>query len=250
MPPPPPNPPLALALSPPVLPYILRFHPHGPSSPPPAEHTRRLCVSAAVMDPSSPAGGQSSAPPRVLLVRRSATEAAVPLKWELPGGSAESADGDSLAAAARELWEETGLRARRAAALVGCYEWAGMTDGDRAVAVPGDQGWGLPGGGVGIVEAARAGAADADADGGGRPPKAAAGGRRDAWRKYTYLFEVETAADGSVRVVLDPEEHDAFVWATEDDVRGDRCGDVQLDWTSQNQKLDVLNAFEVARKKR
>ncbi|CCF40410.1 hypothetical protein CH063_10995, partial [Colletotrichum higginsianum] len=67
---------------------------------------------------------------------------------------------------------------------------------------------------------------------------------------YTYLVEVETEAGGRADVVVDPEEHEAFVWATEDEARAGRCGDVVLDWTSENQRLDVLKAFEIAKKRR
>ncbi|KAK1986718.1 NUDIX hydrolase domain-like protein [Colletotrichum cereale] len=240
MPPAPPSPPLSYTTAPAVLPYTLRVHPHRPSPPsePRHTHTHRLCVGAAVLTPA-----QAPTPRKILLLRRSAREKALPHRWELPGGAADSPpDPDALAAAARELWEETGLRAARFAALVGCYQWEGAGPGLVAAPVPGDQAWGLADGGVGILEASAAAA-----EGG------AARGRRDAWRKYTYLVEIETPADGAAaaaEVVIDPEEHEAFVWATEEEVRAGRCGDVVFEWTSESQRLDVLRAFEIANKKR
>ncbi|KAK2045207.1 hypothetical protein LZ31DRAFT_260040 [Colletotrichum somersetense] len=235
MPPAPPSPPLSYTTAPAVLPYTLRFHPYRPSSSP--HHTHHLCVAAAVV--IAPA----ATTPRILLLRRSAREKALPHRWELPGGGADATDRDALAAAARELWEETGLRAARFAALVGCYQWEGAGPGLAASAVPGDQGWGLAGGGVGIVEASSSSSSEAST-------AATATAGRDAWRKYTYLVEVEGLAVENVVVVVDPEEHEAFVWATEEEVRAGRCGDVVFEWTSEAQMLDVLRAFEITSKKR
>ncbi|KAK2062940.1 hypothetical protein LY76DRAFT_504671 [Colletotrichum caudatum] len=246
MPPAPPSPPLSYTTAPAVLPYTLRFHPHRPSSSP--RHTHRLCAAAAVV--IAPA---ATTAPRILLLRRSARERALPHRWELPGGGADAADRDALAAAARELWEETGLRAARFAALVGCYQWEGAGPGLAAEAVPGDQGWGLAGGGVGIVEAPSSSSSSSFSSSPSEASAAAtavATAGRDAWRKYTYLVEVEGPAVGDVVVVVDPEEHEAFAWATEEEARAGRCGDVVLEWTSEAQRLDVLRAFEVAGKKR
>ncbi|KAK2003852.1 hypothetical protein LX36DRAFT_745300 [Colletotrichum falcatum] len=253
MPPAPPSPPLSYTTAPAVLPYTLPFHPYRPSSPPsfssssssslpsPPRHTHRLCVAAAVLSTVP-----SPAPPKILLLRRSAREKSLPHRWELPGGAADAPpDPDALAAAARELWEETRLRAARFAALVGCYQWAGAGPSAPADAadVRGGRGWALRDGGVGIV------AAGAPGTGTGTGTEAAAAG--DAWRKYTYLVEVEPpAADGAAAVVVDPEEHDAFVWATEEEVREGRCGRVVFEWTSEAQRLDVLRAFEISNEKR
>ncbi|OLN85771.1 hypothetical protein CCHL11_07788 [Colletotrichum chlorophyti] len=241
MPPPPPHPPLSYKTSPTLHPYTLRYHPVATSAVP---YTHTLCVGAAVVRLAPPAPDQGPRRrPRILLLQRSATEKALPHRWELPGGGAEPRDLDSLSSAARELWEETGLRAVHARGLVGCYQWAGLGPSEDATPVPGDQAWSLPNGRVGVIVPP---VPDAAAAAGGRevtPPE-----RRDAWRKYTYLFEVETDADGDARVVIDPEEHETFVWASEDEVRADRCGDVRLDWTSENQKLDVLKAFEMVKK--
>ncbi len=59
---------------------------------------------------------------RVLLLQRAA-HAFQPLLWELPGGRCESRDESVIAAAARELWEETGLVANQVMDVVGKYQW-------------------------------------------------------------------------------------------------------------------------------
>ena len=49
---------------------------------------------------------------RVLLLQRAA-HSFQPLLWELPGGRCESRDETVIGAAARELWEESGLVASK-----------------------------------------------------------------------------------------------------------------------------------------
>ncbi|EXF76778.1 NUDIX domain-containing protein [Colletotrichum fioriniae PJ7] len=262
MPPAAPAPALNYTTSPSLLPYTLRFHPYNnnpsPSSSSPSQevlHTHRLCVGAAVLSPQTT--------PKILLLQRSAKESALPHKWELPGGAAESLDSNSLASAARELWEETALRATKFVALVGCYQWEGAGAGEKAEAVAGDQAWGLSRGGVGIIEVGRpsddGGIAVEEEEKKKKEEGTTAAGveaikdshkffkGRDAWRKYTYLVEVETTGAGEAEVEIDPEEHEDFVWATEEEVRADRCGERVFEWTSEHQKLDVLRAFEIAR---
>jgi 8-oxo-dGTP pyrophosphatase MutT (NUDIX family) len=59
---------------------------------------------------------------RVLLLQRAA-HAFQPLLWELPGGRCESRDESVIAAAVRELWEESGLVAQKVIDVVGEYAW-------------------------------------------------------------------------------------------------------------------------------
>ncbi|KAI8948254.1 NUDIX hydrolase domain-like protein [Xylaria longipes] len=63
-----------------------------------------VCVGAFVFDDVD----------RLLLVQRAPTDS-YPLRWEVPGGAIDAEDESILHGLARELWEETGLRARRGA---------------------------------------------------------------------------------------------------------------------------------------
>lgn len=67
-----------------------------------------ICVGAFVFDDAD----------RLLLVQR-ATHDSYPLRWEVPGGTIDADDESLLHGLARELWEETGLVARRVDGLVG-----------------------------------------------------------------------------------------------------------------------------------
>ncbi|KAI2636276.1 NUDIX hydrolase domain-like protein [Hypomontagnella submonticulosa] len=55
---------------------------------------------------------------RMLLVQRAAHDS-MPLKWEIPGGACDYEDESLLHAVARELWEESGLRAKSIVTIVG-----------------------------------------------------------------------------------------------------------------------------------
>ena len=60
------------------------------------------------------------------------------------------------------------------------------------------------------------------------------------WHKVTFLVEVQ---DGQA-VVLDPDEHQAHVWASEAEARNDKCGHVDIAWTFPEQKDMALEAFK------
>ncbi|KAK6072414.1 nudix domain protein [Seiridium cupressi] len=67
------------------------------------------------------------------------------------------------------------------------------------------------------------------------------------WRKLTFLVEVQKTAQGAPEVKLDPEEHEAFVWATEEDVLANCHGDIMFTWISENQRQTILEAFKMLR---
>ncbi|EMC96758.1 hypothetical protein BAUCODRAFT_49270, partial [Baudoinia panamericana UAMH 10762] len=71
-----------------------------------------IAVSAIVFDTINPSS------PRILLVQRAASDS-MPNQWEVPGGGCDEDDHTILHSAARELWEETGLKAKRILSLVG-----------------------------------------------------------------------------------------------------------------------------------
>ncbi|KAL5359879.1 NUDIX hydrolase domain-like protein [Aspergillus floccosus] len=117
--------------------------------------------------------------PRVLLLQRAASDA-FPGCWEGPGGLVESTDASIVAGVAREVLEESGLHVCRVVDLVAVDEWVQLKP-DRVHRVA----------------------------------------------KFTFLVEVEEAQSdvkaGLARweegILLAPEEHQAFVWATEQEVR-------------------------------
>ncbi|KAI1766079.1 NUDIX hydrolase domain-like protein [Hypoxylon sp. FL1150] len=125
---------------------------------------------------------------KVLLVQRAAHDS-LPLLWETPGGACDYEDESLLHAVARELWEESALRATAIDALVG----------------------------DGIPFSTR---------------------RGPLWCKYSFLTRVE-----GYDVKLDPNEHQAFLWVTEEEARAGKCGDVEFQYTFKEQQLSVYEAF-------
>ncbi|OTB02230.1 hypothetical protein M426DRAFT_322810 [Hypoxylon sp. CI-4A] len=128
---------------------------------------------------------------KLLLVQRAAHDS-LPLLWEVPGGSCDWEDESLLHAAARELWEESGLHAKSIVTLVG--------EGSRFFV------------------------------------------REDLRMcKYSFLTEVE-----GYDVKLDPNEHQAYVWVTEDEARrGKTSSGVEFTYTSKEQQLEVYEAFRL-----
>ncbi|KAI2470527.1 NUDIX hydrolase domain-like protein [Annulohypoxylon bovei var. microspora] len=57
--------------------------------------------------------------------------------------------------------------------------------------------------------------------------------------KYSFLAEVE-----GFEVTLDPNEHQAFLWVTEEEARSGRCGDVNFKYTFDEQQEAVYEAFQ------
>lgn len=67
-------------------------------------------------------------------------------------------------------------------------------------------------------------------------------------RKVNFLVECESEGeDGALEVRLDPREHQRYVWATEEDVRVGRVGDVVLRFTTREQEDVVLEGFRSMR---
>ena len=67
----------------------------------------------------APAHLSSPAIPRILLVQRAATERGFPNLWEIPGGAAEPSDPTIFHSVAREVFEETGLHLVRVLRQIG-----------------------------------------------------------------------------------------------------------------------------------
>lgn len=73
-----------------------------------------LVLSALIFYPPTP-----TRPLRLLIIQRASTERAFPNLWEVPGGSSDPEDPTILHSAARETFEETGLRLMRFVREVG-----------------------------------------------------------------------------------------------------------------------------------
>ncbi|KAI0531518.1 NUDIX hydrolase domain-like protein [Xylaria digitata] len=60
--------------------------------------------------------------------------------------------------------------------------------------------------------------------------------------KYSFMVDVKT-----YNVKLDLNEHTAFLWVTEDEVKAKKCGDLYLVYTTKNQQDTILEAFQTRR---
>lgn len=153
------------------------------------KHFDGLAVGAHVYDPAG----------RVLLVQRAAGDS-MPNLWEVPGGAADAEDPTLFKAAARELWEETGLRARHLARVI--------TEGrDRA---PGS-----------VFTNSRG---------------------TKILCKFSFEIEVESCEE----VQIDPNEHQAYVWASEEEVRAGETGEERkIPLTHMQTRSLILEGFRL-----
>lgn len=144
---------------------------------------------------------------RLLLVQRAAHDS-MPSRWEIPGGACDGDDATLLHGLARELWEETGLLLRRVVGRLG----------------PGR------GNGRGLGKGSKDGAVFFT---------------RRGLRviKYSFLVDVEQPP----RIELDPNEHQRFLWATEEECRAGRVGDVDIKFTTDQQTATIMEGFRVAK---
>jgi 8-oxo-dGTP pyrophosphatase MutT (NUDIX family) len=62
--------------------------------------------------------------------------------------------------------------------------------------------------------------------------------------KFNFLVEAKRSEDGQLHVRLDPNEHQSFVWATEEEVKEHRAGDVEIKFTTSEQETVVFEAFK------
>ena len=63
------------------------------------------------------------------------------------------------------------------------------------------------------------------------------------WKIFMFLVNVGDDAS-ELNIQLDPREHQAYLWATESEVREGICGDIKLEWMSTNQQKAILAAMK------
>lgn len=73
-------------------------------------------------------------------------------------------------------------------------------------------------------------------------------GWRD-WKIFVFLITIDDAV-GNVEIKLDPLEHQAYLWATEADIKEGLCDGIKLERISSNQKEAILAAFEISKPNR
>jgi 8-oxo-dGTP pyrophosphatase MutT (NUDIX family) len=66
--------------------------------------------------------------------------------------------------------------------------------------------------------------------------------------KFNFLVDAKKDTKGETPVKLDPDEHQNYVWATEEEVKAHKCGGFELPFTTRAQEALVLHAFELRRK--
>jgi 8-oxo-dGTP pyrophosphatase MutT (NUDIX family) len=151
---------------------------------------------------SAHASGHDRGPDKILLLQR-ASHDFMPNLWETPGGCVDAEDATILHGAARELWEEAGLRVTAFRTMVGDAVVFGTSRTSRGV----------------------------------------------EFVKLSFLVDVEAEADELLEVKIDPDEHQRFVWASEDECRPNRVGSLEIEFTSQAQQQTILEGLGCGRRR-
>ncbi|KAH7140671.1 NUDIX hydrolase domain-like protein [Dactylonectria macrodidyma] len=151
---------------------------------------------------------------RALLLRRAPTDS-WPLKWEVPGGCVDDTDASLVAAAVRELWEETGLRAVHVRAPVRLLR---ADAGDDVEADPAETDLHVKGDLCLFRETG------------------------NIWAKLTAWIDVEATEP----VVVRADEHAEWAWVSEPEARARRFADGrELDFVSEGVRQTVLEGFRL-----
>ncbi len=135
---------------------------------------------------------------KVLVIQRAGHDS-LPNRWEIPGGAVDPEDQTILHGAAREIWEESRLVAKRFVRLV--------TEGP-----------------------------------GGRDLQIFPNSRKTLWLcRFSFIVEVESWET----VHLDPAEHQAFAWVSEDEVKNQKIGERELPITNSAMQSVILESFRL-----
>jgi 8-oxo-dGTP pyrophosphatase MutT (NUDIX family) len=173
--------------------------------------------------------GSHGTPNRVLLVRRAATDS-MPNRWEVPGGACDLEDPSIFHSLAREVREETGLTVKNV------VDWV---DGSAYVDGPSDAGgkkgeWDS----MYLTDEAIKGHGDFFIT----------STKKLKVVKLSFWVEVEELArdgEAEVQVKLDPNEHSAHAWVTEEEILSGE----KYELTAEPQKKVILKGFEMVRNK-
>lgn len=177
------------------------------------------------------AEGEKKPPPFRLLLLQRAFEDSYGGHWEGPGGSCDPEDETLLDGVAREVFEEAGLRVSRFVELVGKDEWAKLRS-DRVDIVAKY---------TFLVEVHEA-----------KP--AVSGGDHDEGRLPANKLGNGTVVPGlergwEHRIKLDPAEHRAFEWVTEEEIRqGEEDSEGKFK-SFAGQGKTMLDAFQMLRER-
>ncbi|KAK7421849.1 hypothetical protein QQZ08_009794 [Neonectria magnoliae] len=156
----------------------------------------------------------------VLLLRRAATDS-WPLRWEVPGGCVDAADASLVAAAVRELWEETGLRATAVTRAVRLLDEDEDGDGDGEV---------------------KSDSGEGEADLRVKDDLCLFRETGSVWAKLTAWVDVESCD----AVVVRDDEHAEWAWVSEEEARRRRFADGrELDFVSEGVRRTVLEGFRL-----
>jgi len=162
-----------------------------------------LVIGALIFSPahlSSPAG------PRLLLVQRATTERAFANLWEIPGGAAEPSDPTILHSVAREVFEETGLRLMRFVRQIG--------DGEEFRVSPKEK-----------PRRCLKLSFEIHVEEIGNPLLAGLQQPASLGLEHSHEHPAKPVLDSlkNLSLVLDPNEHQALQWVTEEEVKNAVC---------------------------
>ena len=62
-----------------------------------------------------------------------------------------------------------------------------------------------------------------------------------------FAFEAEVPEGDHDKVRLDPDEHQAYVWVTEEEAKAERTGELDIPFTQSAARSLILSAFQVRR---
>jgi len=167
---------------------------------------------------------------RQLLIQRAASDSH-PGRWENPGGGCDREDETILHAVARELWEETGLHVTRFVRQVGGVVKFNSRSGKSIVKFSFE------------VEVSETGALGGE----GSSASSAAGAGAD--RQAGGESEIDLLQNlDKIPIRLDPKEHQAYIWATEEQVLNGIIGDGNantLGFISEQQHHTTVEGFRL-----